>query len=285
MEKFFFLNPKIAPQVQRFSSDGLTVTASEPWFKVKVQVINKYLEAFTAQVAGRADEIIFVDLFAGSGMYSLGHQKEIFPSAGFSSLQSGLPISRWIFCEQDPEQLAALDVRVQKYFNKKNVVLMDGMAAGLADRLLQVLPKKGDMKTAVFCLIDPLSFDIPFSFVEKFAAMGWNFLIPFTFPLNAHSDYRFYREDQRDRLMRFLGHSAEGLSEAGSNWQFYQALTRAYENNMLVMGMNTSLSDHKIESQWMDVPAYHIGFFSRKISARMVQQEVQNLTHPQFALF
>jgi three-Cys-motif partner protein len=279
------LNPKTAPQVHAFTADGLTVTASEAWFKVKVQVINKYLEAFTAQVAGRADEIIFVDLFAGSGLYAHGHQKEIFPGAGFASLNSGLPISRWILCERNSEQLEALRFRVQKYFSHLNVAIIDESATGLMDRLQDVVPAKTAHKVAVFCLIDPFSLDVPFSWIERLSSLGWNFLIPFTFPLNNHSDHRFYLEENQERVLRFVGHSADGLADAGNNWQFYQMLVRTYENNLLVTGMNTALSVHKLESHWLEVPAYYVGFFTRKISARAIQQEVQSLTHPQFTLF
>jgi three-Cys-motif partner protein len=279
------LNPKTALQVQTFPSDGLTVTASEPWFKVKVQVISKYLEAFMMQVAGRADEIIFVDLFAGSGLYALGHQKDIFPGAGFASLSSGLPITRWILCEHDPEQIEALRTRVDKYFRRYDVVLVDDHVATLAHKLQEIIPRKSGLKSSVFCLIDPFSMEISFAAIEKLSTLGWNFLIPFTFPLNSHSDYQYYLEENQERLVRYVGHSADGLAGAYDNWQFYQRLVRAYENNMLVAGMNTALSVHRLESHWMEVPAYYMGFFSRRISAKAVQQEVQSLTYPQFELF
>jgi hypothetical protein len=74
------LNLKSNASVPNFQSDGLTITAAESWFKVKVQLILSYSQAFIMNASPKSDELIFVDLFAGSGLFSVGHQKEIFPA-------------------------------------------------------------------------------------------------------------------------------------------------------------------------------------------------------------
>ncbi len=102
-----------------FQADGLSITAAEPWFKVKVQLVQRYLQAFIMNAAAKADEIIFVDAFSGSGLYSTGHQKAIFPSVALTTLAGDLPIHRWIFCERDLEQAYALQTRVKKYGPEK----------------------------------------------------------------------------------------------------------------------------------------------------------------------
>jgi hypothetical protein len=43
---------------------------------------------------------------------------------------------------------------------------------------------------------------------------------------------------------------------------------------MLVMGLNTALSVHKVNSRLMELPAYHIGLFSKQFSARAIQKEM-----------
>jgi hypothetical protein len=61
------LNLKSRTSVPNFQSDGLSVTATESWFKVKVQLIQSYLQAFIMNALPKADEIIFVDLISGKG--------------------------------------------------------------------------------------------------------------------------------------------------------------------------------------------------------------------------
>ena len=116
------MNLKSRASVPNFQSDGLSITAAEPWFKVKVQLIQSYLQAFIMNALPKADEIIFVDLFSGSGLFSAGHQKEVFPGSSLASLSSESPFQKWVFCESDAEQAQVLDKRVKKNFPDKNVV-------------------------------------------------------------------------------------------------------------------------------------------------------------------
>ena len=258
-----------------FLPDGFSVTATEPWFKVKVEVIQSYLRAFVMNVSARADEIVFVDLFSGSGLYSVGYQKEIFAGSCLASLSSELPISQWILCERDPESLKLLHRRVEHFFHRKNVVILDVELSHLTDKFRKIVtPSKRGYTVAVFCLVDPFNFDIPLATIDSFASLGFNFLMPFTFLLNERSNYQYYLREHPERLLRYLGlNNFERLAGVQNNLQFYKRIVRMYQNRMLVMGLNTALSVHKTESKLMEVPAYYMGLFSRNFSAKAIQED------------
>jgi three-Cys-motif partner protein len=270
-----------------FSDDGFGITAAEPWFKVKVQLLQSYLQTFITHSAGRADDIIFVDLFAGSGLYSHGHKKEVFPSCGLASMASDWPFSKWILCERNQEEVRALKIRTNKYFRDKNVVILDQSFDELADKLRLYVPQsKGNYKATTLCLVDPFSFEIQFSFLQKLAEMGFSFLIPFTFNLNGWHDYKFYREEHAERLKKYIGTKDLGkLDGAESNMQFYKHLVRIYQNDMLTLGLNTTLSMHKMESSLMELPGYYVGFFSRAISTKLIQRDIRESLQEQLELF
>jgi three-Cys-motif partner protein len=256
--------------------DGLSITAAEPWFKVKVQVITRYVQSFIGHVAGRAGEIIVVDLCAGSGLYSHGHQKEIFPGAAFTLMGEQWPISQWIFCEPDATQAQALRSRLQGYFRQHNTTVLDCNPADAAGALQGVLPKniRGG-KVAVVCLVDPFSFSVPFATIDKLAALNFSFIMPFTWPLNERMNYAYYNDEHADKLKRFLGvGDLQRLTAATSNAQFYKHIVRMYQTNMLMLGLNTALSAHPVSSPLMQVPAYYVGFFSRKYSTKVIQHSV-----------
>jgi len=269
-----------------FSSDDFTVTAVEPWFKVKVQVIQEYLQAFTMQIAGRVDEIVFIDLFAGSGFYSSGFQKQLIPMPSLQALGCDPPFSKFIFCEEEDEAAKALKIRVNKYFRGRNVVIFEDRPEELLDKFrLYVPPTKKNYKVAALCLIDPFSIDFSFSLIEKLAAQGYSFLIPYTFQLNARTDYRFYLKEQGEKLRRFLGHNENPVFVSNSNMEFYKKLVRTHQNNMLTLGLTVSLSTHKIESKQMELPMFCMGMFSKQISTKLIVKEVRENTHQQFGLF
>jgi three-Cys-motif partner protein len=262
--------------LSNFFDDRSGVIAAEPWIKVKVEVIQSYLQAFVMNVSAHADEVVFVDLFSGSGLYSLGYTKQIFPGPSLSALSSDLPISQWILCERDPEAFKLLERRVQKHFRHQNVFVLDNALSQLPDKFRSIIsPAKRGYSVAVCCLIDPFSFELPMSTIDKLAALGFTFLIPFTFPLNERFDFNHYLRERPDQLLRYLGiHNFERLAGVHNNHQFYKRIVRMYENRMLVMGLNAALSAHKVDSGFLEVPAYYMGLFSRRFSTKSIQQDV-----------
>ena len=271
-----------------YHDDGFVTTAAEPWFKVKVQLVQRYFHSFITNISGKVDDIIFVDLFSGSGLYSIGHQKELFAATCLASLQTELPVSKWIFCEHSPENARALRIRVNKYFRGKNVVIFESKPGQLIDRFRSYIPQsEGSYKVAVFCVVDPFSIDIPFTTIDALNDFGFSFLIPYTFSLNSRLDYRFYRKEQKERLTKYLGGFADidQLGDVKSNQEFYKRLVRTQQNNMLMLGLSSSLSIHKLDSGLMEMPHYYIGFFSKQLSPKIIHKEVQAETHPQLDLF
>jgi three-Cys-motif partner protein len=269
-----------------FLSDDFTVTAVEPWFKVKVQVIKEYLQAFTAQMVGKVDEIVFIDLFAGSGFYSTGFQKQLIPMPALYALGCDPPFTKFIFCEPNDEAAKALKVRVNKYYRGRNVVIFEDRPENLLDKFrVYVPPSKKNYKVAALCLIDPFSLEFSFDLIEKLACLGYSFLMPYTFQLNARTDYRYYLKEQREKLSRFLGHNPSSVFAANSNTEFYKKLVRTHQNNMLTLGLTVSLSAHKIDSKQMELPMFYVGMFSKQVSIKSIAKEVRESEHQQFGLF
>lgn len=275
--------PKIS--FDSFPDDGLGVVAAEPWFKVKVQVIQQYLQSFVAQAAGRVDEIIFVDLFAGSGGYCSGYQRELFAGPALACMGLGLPINRWILCESDPEAFNTLKIRVNRYFKGHNVLLQEGRQKDIIEKFrYYVPPSKKGFKVATFCVIDPFSFEVDFALIEKLAALDFTFVIPYTFPLNEKINFQYYIDMQRDKLTSYL-RNVDSLKDVNSNVAFYKRIVQTHQRNMLSVGLQASLTHHKLESKLMDLPAYNVGFYSRQFPAKVVERDVRASTTKQFQLF
>jgi three-Cys-motif partner protein len=271
-----------------FPDDNLPSTSAEPWVKHKIHTIAQYLTSFAGQLAGKVDDIIFVDLNAGNGMYSMGSRKDLFPSTALTSLALDVPITRFVFCEHDPDRLSTLKIRVNKYFRNKNVILLQGKPADVVDRLDMYIPQsKGNYKSAIICLCDAFSLDMPFNVIQKLSEKGFSFLIPFTFALNDRVNYEFYLVESRERLKKFLG--SENLDRlernVDNNTSFYKRLVMLYQNGLLSMGFNGSTSAHKIDSGLMELPVYYMGLYSQNVSTRDIQETVEATHHVQFDLF
>jgi three-Cys-motif partner protein len=272
-----------------YADDGFSITVAEPWVKQQVRIITQYLISFVNHQQGKVDQIIFVDLVAGSGFCSLGAKREIFPGAPLMALQQDLPISKFVFCENDPEKYKALKIRVSRYFKDKNVVMLESNWEELAARInLYVPPSQDNFKTAVFCLCNPFSFEVPFDLLDRLPEKDFNFLVPFTFPLNERINYKHYLQHQREKLKNYLG----GYKDMGKleknlagNTEFYKRLLKIYEKNMETKGMNSSFSTHKLDSGLMEMPTYTIGLFSKLTSSKLIHRDVIDSESKQTTLF
>jgi hypothetical protein len=133
-------------------------------------------------------------------------------------------------------------------------------------------------------VIDPFSFDVDFTFIEKLAAMGFSFVIPYTFPLNGKTNFQYYLDMQRTKLTSYL-RNLDSLKDVTSNVAFYKRIMQTHQRNMLSLGLQVSYSNHRLESKMMDVPTYNVGFFSRNFPAKAVEKDIRNSTTKQFQLF
>jgi three-Cys-motif partner protein len=277
------------PSSSFFQDDGFSITAAEPWFKQKTNIIQQYVSSFVLNLAGKVDEIVYVDLSAGSGLYSLGSKRELFAGSALATLQQDLPIKKYVLCENEPELARALKVRVNKYFRNKNVILLEGNTEELIDKFRLYVPQsKGAYKVAVCCVCDPFSMDVPFATIEKLAGFGFSFVFPFTFALNDRINYTYYLTEGRERLKKFLGgyRDVEKMEkDVQGNVQFYRRLIRLYENNVLGAGMNVSTSVHRLDSGLMEMPQYYIGLFSSQVSTKSIQTDVEASRSQQIEMF
>jgi three-Cys-motif partner protein len=269
-----------------FFADDFSITAIEPWFKVKVQVIRDYLQAFTLQTTGFADEIIFLDLQSGSGFYSLGYKKQIVLMPALEALRLVPGFTKVILNEPNAEAAKALKVRVNRYFRNKNVLLFENTTDELIEKLHHFIPPpKRNFKVAALCLVDVHHFTYSFKQIEKLANMGFSFIVPYTFPLTTRTNYKFYQREQSANLKAFIGPNDSAVFTATQNQEFYKKLVRCHQNNMLTLGLQVSLSAHKNETDQLDVPVFYVGMYSKIISAKEIVKEVKENNQQQFELF
>jgi len=274
---------------QFFYDDGFPITAAERWIKAKIEILGQYVSAVAMGLAGRVDDLVLVELFTGNGLFSLGAHKQVFPGVGLSALSQNLPITKFVFCERDPEQYRVLKIRVNRHFRGSNIILLEGKPEDLVEKIkMYIPPTKGRYRSAVIGICDPFSFDMPFDALEKLADWGFSFLIPFTFAINDRIDYRYYLKEHKDRLVKYLGSQGDFdrlQQETTSNSQFYKRMVQCYQNNMLARGMNGSVSIQRLESGLMEMPVYYIGFFSRILPTKSIQKEIEEGGHVQYDLF
>jgi three-Cys-motif partner protein len=283
------LNDKTLSDLAAIHDDGFAITTAEPWVKHKVQLIRQYLGAFVTALANQVDEVVVVDLFSRNGLYCLGARKDIFAGIPLMVLQQDLPISKYVFCESDPEQARILKIRVNKYFKKKNIVLLQDKEEELVNKIkMYVSEPRKNHKVATLCIADAFGLEPGLETLKNLSSHDFTFLIPVAFHLGKKIDYRFYLNKEKEKVMRFLGlKSVNDLAEwrIESNKVFYKQLINRLEGGVQEFGMNSAISTHKLDSGLMEIPTYSMCLFATKYSARAIQHDAISGSSIQFALF
>lgn len=281
------MNQETFQQSGKVPDDGFAVSTAEPWVKSKIQLISQYLNAFVSALQHQVDEIVFVDLYSRNGLYCLGAKREIFPGIPIMALQQNLPISKYVFCESDAEQARVLKIRTNKYFKDKNIVLLHGKPEEIIDKIKMYVPEpRKNHKVATLCVGDAFGLEPSYDTVKQLSQHHFTFLFPVTFHLGNKINYRFYLTKEKEKLREFLG-----LDAAQSDWRpesndvFYKQIIQQWESRALELGMNTSVSTHRLDSGLMEMPTYSICLFAKKYSAKAIQLDALAGSHIQFALF
>jgi len=282
------LNENTFPDLIKIPDDGFAVTTAEPWVKHKLQLVKQYVSAFVSALARQVDEVVLVDLYSRNGLYCLGAKKEIFAGIPLMTLQLDLPIAKYVFCESDPDQARILKIRIKKYFREKNVVLLSDNQDELLEKLKMYVPEsRKSHKVATLCIADAFGFEPGLETIRQLRSHDFTFLIPLTFHLGQKIDHRFYLKD-KEKMKHFLG--LKDISELGEwrtvdNKFFYKQLVHRLQAGAHEIGMNSSISNHKMDSGLMEIPSYSICLFSNRYSPKAIQHDALSGSHIQFALF
>ncbi len=273
------------------SNDGFAIREIEKWNVEKYRLIGKYIETFTQSMRERSEDMIYVDLTAGSGINKIKETDDLILGSPLIALSNPIAFSKYIFCERETELVQALKIRINKQFRRKNVVIFGRDVNLMTDKFSFYIPKNnGKYKVSGICLIDAFSMNIHFEAIKALAELGMNFLLVFSMPFNEYQNHDYYKTEGKDTLEKFMGKPVgelEGLQDATTNELYFRYLVKNYKTSIESLGYKATGSFQPISSTEMDLPFYYLGYFAQNHSAEKMWKEVQKSTasRAQFNLF
>jgi three-Cys-motif partner protein len=272
MSNSFNIGPKLIPD------DGLPTTFAEAWVIKKTELLLRYIEAYCKHMAYRNDQLIFLELFSGNGIKTIGQQSGKFTGLNLSLLEKGLPFFKYCFCPVNEEDARALKVRVNKWHKDKNVLILEGKREELIERIKLYIPKNNsNFKVGTLCLIDAFTLKLNYLWIDLLAEHGFDFLVVFTFPLTEAHNWKYYLNEERTTLSKFLGsyNAVEKLQRAShDNLSFYKKLFELHQHDMKLLGYDCLHLSHKFDSGLMNTPFYYTASFTKSVSAKMMLKEM-----------
>ncbi len=175
--------------------DGLPIRSSGPWIRKKHHYLIRYADIFTRGMKNKW-ELTYLDLFAGPGCCLI--EKEMIELAGSPLLALGFDFRKYIFIEQDHDDLEALKQRCSKSPKLSQIQFIEGDCNKNIDQIR--------LTGLTLAFIDPTGIDVHFETIKRLTSLGpVDLLINIPFHIDIKRNFTKYIKTQHKKLDLFLG--------------------------------------------------------------------------------
>jgi three-Cys-motif partner protein len=211
----------------------------------------------------RWDVRVYIDLFAGPGKVRIEGTTKVVDSSPLIVLKISDPFDRYIFCEKDPDLLAALETRVKTLHPSRDVHFLQGDANEFAGRILETMPPYGSRKKVLaFCFADPFKLrNLQFSTIHTLANRFVDFLILLPTGMDANRNWNRYMNPTNDTVDLFVG-----TSQWRDAWQ--QAIAKGSRVDVFLMDFYR---------QQMKKLGYHYGGVESSVLVRSTEKNFRSI--------
>lgn len=229
-----------------------------------------YAEMFSTGMKHRWSHRVYIDLFCGSGHALIRERGLRVLTSPLIALGLRDPFTKYIFCDSDSEQLAALRTRATRTSPAANVEYVPGDANQRVRDIEALIPPHSSERTALsFCFIDPFGLDIHFETIRRLGSgRPIDFLTLLALGMDATRNWSTYLGPDNVKVDKFLGNSSwRDRWEIASRERKtpIRFLAEEYAARMTSLGYLNPGLERMIEVRTHDnnMRLYYLAFFSR----------------------
>lgn len=271
-------------------ADGLIYNDVGPWTKAKHRLVAYYAALFSAGMKDKWEKRIYIELYAGAGYSRIRDSERIIAGSPIQSLTLKVPFDKYIFCEQDPEKLEALRVRVRHHAPSADVVFIPEDCDSSVDKISAAIPHYSkNHKVLSLCFVDPNDIGIRFSTLQTLAKKYIDFIVLLALYMDAlRAEQHYIKNTSKiDQLLgtplwldRWRTAKREGA-------EFPRFLAGEFAASMATMKYIPPpfYSMRKIFFYEKNFPLYAVGLFSRHQLAYALWDQALKYSDDQLDLF
>lgn len=271
------------------TDDDLHTPTVGEWGRQKYLRLWNYADIFSQGMKKSYEHRVYIDLFAGAGKARIRETGELVLGSPLLALSVASPFTRYIFCEKDERNVAALRARVERDFSWADVRIIHSPVESAVDQILAHLPPAGP--TLDFCFADPFDLEFDSRIVERLSrGRRMDFLILLAAQMDGQRNLSNYLNPANAKIERLLNDPEwrarwEMARKRGMKFQWF--LVEEYYNAMERIGYTRPRSSdaHKVETESGSVPLYYLLFFSRHPLGYKFWREALKYSEPQRSLF
>lgn len=256
------------------------------WSEDKYALVGLYDRLFSSGMKNKWESRVYIDLYSGPGLRKVRDRSKFLWGSPILALGLKDPFDKYIFCEENPEAMSALQRRVKTHFPNANVEFVLGNCNEKIEAVCALIPKAN--RVLSFCFVDPYDLSIKFSTVQRIAHFRVDFLFLLALHMDANRNQAYYMSRKVTKIDDLLGNI-----DWRTRWKalpepkkFPRFLAELYAERMQSLGylpVGFELMK-QVRSDVRNLPLYHLAFFSRHKLAFKYWREVLKYSTPQLPL-
>ena len=140
-----------------------------PWTRKKLELLNKYLSAYTTILTAQpwCRGVHYIDAFAGASVHVDRETQELLDGSPRIAINAAPPFDRLMFVENDPERVQRLNALKDEHPDR-NIEVLAGDCNHVLPHICQQIP--GNERA--FLLLDPYNLGVRWDTIEAAASAG-----------------------------------------------------------------------------------------------------------------
>jgi three-Cys-motif partner protein len=272
--------------------DGLPTPEVGAWSELKYKLIGLYSNLFSTGMKHKWDQRVFIDLYAGAGISQIRGTNKLVMGSPLIGLTVRDRFDHYIFCDENPENIAALKKRVQVIAPGVKADFMVGDSNSSAIQIANLISRpSATNKVLSLCIVDPFDIGFRFSTIQVLAQKLFvDFLVLLAVYMDANRNYAEYLKPTSAKVENFLG-----VKNWRDKWKvqeqlrvdFPDFLAKEFNEQMTTLGYITQPLHKmkKVRSDERNLPLYRLALFSRNPQAYRFWDAVLEYSTMQRTLF
>jgi three-Cys-motif partner protein len=279
-------------ELLELSEDGLIVPEVGAWAEDKHRLVGLYASLFSSGMKDKWDNRIYLELYAGAGYARIRESGKLIAGSPLHALLLKDPFDKYVFCEEKPDKLSALKLRVARHAPSPAVAYVEGKCDLRVREILAEIPRAKTGNTVLtLCFVDPFDIGIKFETIRRLAENRFiDFLITLALGMDANRNYEHYVREDASKIDDFLGSNTWRQRWAVAQWdavKFTRFLTDEFAKSMSALGYIPPpfYTMKEVRSYEKNLRLYRLALFSRNERAYKFWDQVLKYSTDQQSLF
>jgi three-Cys-motif partner protein len=271
-------------------ADGLVYNDVGSWTHAKHRLVAYYASLFSKGMKDKWQERVYIELYAGAGYSRVRDTARVIAGSPIQALSLKVPFDKYIFCEEDPERMKALQVRVNRHAPTANVSFIPGDCDANVDKIVAAIPPHGKgHKVLSLCFVDPNDMGIKHATLRILGRKYVDFIVLLALYMDALRAEQTYLKNPAKINQLLGGQTWRSLWQSArlEGIGFPRFLAEQLAESMARMGYIPPpfYSMRKVFFYEKNYPLYALGLFSRSPVAYNFWDQALQYTDDQLGLF